>query len=147
MNTSDRKLGDGDVAILSDIEGMVCLIVDDEPLCLEQFEQLITDLGGMTLKANNGAEAVATFAENHLLIDLVIMDIMMPVLDGVSAAERIFAIDEETNLLFCSGAISSERGLYLEKKYQAGFIRKPLDEQAIKRTILNRLSKGVVTRR
>jgi len=63
------------------------LIVDDEPRYLRLMEaNLVTD-GYHVIKATNGQEAVDIVASQQP--DLVLMDIMMPVLDGFSATERI----------------------------------------------------------
>ena len=63
------------------------LIVDDEPRYLRLMEaNLITD-GYQVYKGANGQEAVDIVAEHHP--DLVLLDLMMPVLDGFGACERI----------------------------------------------------------
>jgi len=63
------------------------LVVDDEPRYLRLMEaNLVTD-GFQVLKATNGQEAVDTVAEKHP--DLVLLDVMMPILDGFAACERI----------------------------------------------------------
>jgi DNA-binding response OmpR family regulator len=63
------------------------LIVDDEPRYLRLMEaNLITD-GYQVYKGSNGQEAVDIVAEHHP--DLVLLDLMMPVLDGFGACERI----------------------------------------------------------
>jgi DNA-binding response OmpR family regulator len=63
------------------------LIVDDEPRYLRLMEaNLITD-GYRVLKATNGQEAVDMVGDKHP--DLVLLDVMMPVLDGFAACQRI----------------------------------------------------------
>jgi len=63
------------------------LIVDDEPRYLRLMEANLVTEGFQVIKATNGQEAVNQVAERHP--DLVLLDIMMPVLDGFSACERI----------------------------------------------------------
>lgn len=63
------------------------LIVDDEPRYLRLMEANLVTEGYHVLKATNGQEAVEIVAEKHP--DLVFLDIMMPVLDGFAACERI----------------------------------------------------------
>lgn len=63
------------------------LIVDDEPRYLRLMEaNLLTD-GYQVIQATNGQEAVDVVVEKHP--DLVFLDIMMPILDGFEALERI----------------------------------------------------------
>lgn len=63
------------------------LIVDDEPRYLRLMEANLVSDGYQVVKATNGQEAVDRVASQHP--DLVLMDIMMPVLDGFTATERI----------------------------------------------------------
>lgn len=63
------------------------LVVDDEPRYLRLMEANLVTEGLQVLKATNGQEAVDIVAEKHP--DLVLLDVMMPVLDGFAACERI----------------------------------------------------------
>lgn len=63
------------------------LIVDDEPRYLRLMEANLVTEGYQVVKASNGQEAVDMVVEKHP--DLVLMDIMMPVLDGFGATERV----------------------------------------------------------
>jgi len=63
------------------------LIVDDEPRYIRLIEANLASDGYQVIKAINGQEAVEKVASHQP--DLVLMDIMMPVLDGFAATERI----------------------------------------------------------
>jgi DNA-binding response OmpR family regulator len=63
------------------------LVVDDEPRYVRLMEANLVSEGYKVLKACNGQEAVEVVAEKRP--DLVLLDIMMPVLDGFTACERI----------------------------------------------------------
>lgn len=63
------------------------LIVDDEPRYLRLMEANLITEGYRVLKATNGQEAVQIVGEKHP--DLVLLDVMMPVLDGFAACQRI----------------------------------------------------------
>jgi DNA-binding response OmpR family regulator len=63
------------------------LVVDDEPRYVRLMEANLSSEGYAVLKASNGQEAVDVVAEQRP--DLVLLDIMMPVLDGFGACERI----------------------------------------------------------
>jgi len=63
------------------------LIVDDEPRYLRLMEANLTTDGYQVIKATNGQEAVNLVVERHP--DLILLDVMMPVLDGFGALERI----------------------------------------------------------
>jgi DNA-binding response OmpR family regulator len=63
------------------------LIVDDEPRYLRLMEANLVTEGYQVMSATNGQEAVDIVADRHP--DLVFLDVMMPVLDGFGACERI----------------------------------------------------------
>lgn len=63
------------------------LIVDDEPRYLRLMEANLVTEGYLVYKASNGQEAVDITAEKHP--DLVLLDVMMPVLSGFEACQRI----------------------------------------------------------
>jgi len=63
------------------------LIVDDEPRYLRLMEANLVTEGYRVFKASNGQEAIDIVAQKHP--DLVLLDIMMPILDGFQACERI----------------------------------------------------------
>jgi DNA-binding NarL/FixJ family response regulator len=72
------------------------LIVDDEPLNVDYLEQELESLGFVTETAANGLEALARVAAAPP--DLVLLDVMMPGMDGFSAL-RILKDDPETRLI------------------------------------------------
>jgi serine phosphatase RsbU (regulator of sigma subunit) len=63
------------------------LIVDDEPLNLDYLEQELEDLDCEVLTAGNGQEALEVVARSQP--DLILLDIMMPVMDGFTVLTRL----------------------------------------------------------
>ena len=72
------------------------LIVDDEPFNVDYLEQELDDLGYDTVSAANGEQALAQVAAE--LPDLVLLDIMMPVMDGFTVLARLKADDATRDL-------------------------------------------------
>lgn len=72
------------------------LIVDDEPFNVDYLEQELADLGYQTVSARNGREALEKVAAEPP--DLILLDVMMPVMDGFTAC-RILKGNEETRLI------------------------------------------------
>ena len=68
------------------------LIVDDEPDILELIEYNLKKEGYQVFLANNGQEGIATAKRVHP--DLIILDIMMPKMDGIEACRLMRAIPE-----------------------------------------------------
>lgn len=67
--------------------GINILVVDDEPRYLRLMEANLVTEGFLVSKATNGQEAIDLVVEKHP--DLVLLDVMMPILDGFNALERI----------------------------------------------------------
>ena len=67
------------------------LVAEDETLIRMDLVEMLTEAGyEVVAEANNGEEAIALAIEHKP--DLAILDVQMPVLDGISAAEKIIAI-------------------------------------------------------
>lgn len=63
------------------------LIVDDEKEIVDLIEIYLTNEGFRTLRASNGLEALNLLQQHH--VDLVILDIMLPVMDGIETCLKI----------------------------------------------------------
>ena len=72
------------------------LIVDDEPFNVDYLEQELEDLGYETVSARNGKEAIDKVATEGP--DLILLDVMMPVMDGFTVC-RALKSNEETRLI------------------------------------------------
>jgi DNA-binding response OmpR family regulator len=72
------------------------LIVDDEPFNIDYLEQELEDLGYATVSARNGREALEKVAAEAP--DLILLDVMMPLMDGFTVC-RILKGDDETRLI------------------------------------------------
>ena len=70
------------------------LIVDDDPCDVDLLE--LEDLGYTTVSASNGCEALEKVAVEAP--DLILLDVMMPIMDGLTAC-RILKEDDETRLI------------------------------------------------
>ena len=72
------------------IEGMRILLAEDNELNMEIAEFLLTNAGAEIIKASNGKEAVEAFKKSGIgEIDVILMDIMMPVMNGLEATREI----------------------------------------------------------
>ncbi len=72
------------------VEGMKVLLVEDNDLNMEIAQSILEDMGVNVICARNGQEAVRIFEEkSEGYLDLILMDLMMPVLDGFGATKQI----------------------------------------------------------
>jgi signal transduction histidine kinase len=100
------------------------LVADDEPEMLRLLETGLTDLGYSVVCARNGIEAVQC-AEND--VRLIILDMIMPEMDGVTALRCIRQKTPDVKVLVASGYTSSEKTPLLEALGIEGFVQKPFE--------------------
>ena len=78
----------------SGIDGLHFLLAEDNDLNAEIAELLFQDEGAAIVRARDGQQAIDTFANNAPgTFDAILMDIMMPVMDGITAAKEIRSLD------------------------------------------------------
>lgn len=86
------------------------LIVDDAMFMRTKASRLLTEEGYETVEAVNGAEAVQKYAS--VRPDLVLMDITMPVMDGIEALRAIRGLDDDAKVIMVTAL--GQRSMVLE---------------------------------
>ena len=111
------------------------LVVDDEPSVGLLMRVGREKAGPTVAEAHNGAEALAALGVDPLP-DLVLLDIMMPVMDGVQTAKRL-SEDPRTAALpiLVVTAKGDLRHLFDSMPAVAGFFPKPFDPQTLRETV------------
>jgi two-component system chemotaxis response regulator CheY len=108
------------------------LIVDDSMFVTKQIGQILTSEGfEVAATASNGEEGLEKYKELYPKIDLVTMDITMPVMDGVAALEKIIEFDKNANIIMISALGKQDlvkKSLLLGAK---NYIVKPLDRKKV----------------
>lgn len=79
------------------------LVAEDEVMVLALVERILTEAGYEVTAALDGAEALKKFAEEEQRFDLVLLDAVMPRLDGWSTYEQLRNLAPGVPVLFCSG--------------------------------------------
>lgn len=106
------------------------LIVDDLSFMRNAIREIIESQGFQVAgEAENGEIGVQRYQETQP--DVVLMDITMPVLDGIESLRRIIALDEDAKVVMCSALGQQE---YIIKAIQFGakdFIVKPFRPERI----------------
>jgi two-component system, cell cycle sensor histidine kinase and response regulator CckA len=112
----------------------VVLVVDDEQFILELTRETLEGAGYHVISAENGAEAVRIYGERHAEIDVVITDLMMPEMDGITAIRELRKIRSDLPIIAASG-VSGDR---ISEAMGAGattFLAKPFTADAICRVL------------
>lgn len=122
--------------------GETILLAEDEPGVRGFVERFLTEAGYHVIPAENGREAIAKFHLHHSEIDLLLLDVIMPDVDGPSALAEIHNTNPTIPALFCTGCHDatdpSERDLVAGCRV----IQKPFEEadllNAIRKTLDSR---------
>ena len=119
--------------------GETILLVDDDEMLIEANADVIDSLGYRVITANNGLEAVQTCRDVGEKIDLIIMDMVMPVMGGRNAAEKIKGINPKAKIIFATG-YDLESSLEFEAPKEGECIlHKPFSIDELSRTIQSAL--------
>ena len=120
------------------------LLVEDNEINMEIAEFYLTDLGATVSKAWNGKEALEAFETSEPeSYDVILMDVMMPVMDGHEATRRIRALkrlDAQTVRIVAMTAQTSTDSI--KKCLNAGMdghIAKPIDEEKLLAALNNQI--------
>ncbi len=117
------------------------LVVDDNEMNIDLMVHFIGNQAAGIVTAKNGAEALAAVRERHF--DLIFMDNMMPVMDGVTAFRKMRE-EELCNgtpvVVVTANALASDRDHFLTEGFDA-FLAKPFTQEDVQ-TLLLRYIKG-----
>ncbi|MFH0798684.1 MAG: response regulator [Pseudomonadota bacterium] len=110
------------------------LIVDDEPSICEGISLVLTPAGYEVKQALSGEEAVAAVSKEDF--DIILMDLIMPGMDGADACETIKSIKPDASIVAISGSPSGQR---LDKFLKAGgielYLYKPFGKEELLRGV------------
>ena len=107
------------------------LIIDDEELVIEICEAMLLRLGHRVVKANSGFEALNIFEDHKNQIDLVILDMYMPEMNGQQLLGELRQIDHHVKVLLSSGGLTDLEEKEIINRCFNGFIRKPYNMNSL----------------
>ncbi|MCX7816641.1 MAG: PAS domain S-box protein [Syntrophales bacterium] len=111
------------------------LLVDDEDMNIQVVREMLEFLGYRVFTAGSGQEALAVFAEKGSLIDLVILDMIMPGISGKVTYERLRAMRPDVKVLLCSGYSMNGQAQEMLRMGCQGFIQKPFSIEELSRKL------------
>ena len=101
------------------------LVVDDELLVSDFMVAALETFGLRALRAFDGKEAVELFKKEHDSIDLVLLDLSMPEMDGVATFDELKKIKPDIRIILCSGYSEEEMIGRFGAKCPEAFFKKP----------------------
>jgi len=112
------------------------LVCDDSMLIRKRLKEVLKNCGYENiLEATNGEEAVNIYKESNP--DLVFMDIIMPVKNGIEAVKEIIEFDKKAKVVMASSAGTKE---HVKESIKAGafeFVQKPWETEQITKILHN----------
>ncbi|MCX7049840.1 MAG: PAS domain S-box protein [Candidatus Sumerlaeota bacterium] len=101
------------------------LLVDDEEIVRNIAKRMLESMGFKVLIAEDGREAVNLYQDRAAEINLVLLDLTMPVMNGEEAFRELRRLDPHVRVIMSSGYTESEIASRFAGKGLAGFIQKP----------------------
>ena len=117
--------------------GELILIVDDELPILEVARNTLEENGYKVLTASDGAEGLARYAEHRKEVDAVLIDMVMPYLDGAATIRALRKLDPAVKIIASSGLAANDKlfenadvgvRTFLSKPYSAEKLLRALSE-------------------
>jgi len=123
------------------------VVADDDPLARRMVKQALQRAGMQVIaEAHDGREAVDLVL--HYRPHIVLMDVVMPQVDGLSAARRILKEDPDQVIVMLTSGDDEDVGLIALQAGAVGFLSKELDVDVIPRALLRTLEgEAAISRR
>jgi CheY-like chemotaxis protein len=111
------------------------MVAEDEDSIREVTASTLEEYGYNVLTANDGADAVALYAQNKDKIKVVLMDMMMPVMDGHSSIRAIRKINHGVKIIAVSGFAEKDKLAKIADTRVHAFLSKPYTGETLLKTI------------
>ena len=122
-------------ATSASIEGLSILLVEDNELNMEIAKFIIENEGANVTCATNGKEAVDIYKKSPEFFDIILMDIMMPEMDGYEATKVIRSFDQQIPIVAMTANAFTEDKMKAKKSGMNAHVAKPLDKDRLIRVI------------
>ena len=107
------------------------LVVDDEDIVAELIKGVLAGEGAEVLSAANGHEAIDIFEKRHNSIDLVILDMIMPGMNGDEVLKVLREIRDDIKIIISSGFMNEDQREKLQEYRIEGFLDKPYNDKDV----------------
>ena len=101
------------------------LVVDDEQVIRNLTRNILIREGFEVILAESGLQACKTFEQKRAQIDLVLLDMIMPDMDGKETYKRLRTILPDVRVVFSTGYSMNDPRLHVSSDEKTGFVQKP----------------------
>jgi len=101
------------------------LVVDDEEFIRGILKNMLEKLGYGVILASNGKEALDIYTVQKDHIDLVILDLIMPVMNGRETYEQLIRMNKDIKILIASGHMTAGQANFIQGTNHHAFLQKP----------------------
>ena len=122
-------------ATSASIKGLSVLLVEDNELNMEIAKFIIENEGANVTSATNGKEAVDIYKKSPEFFDIILMDIMMPEMDGLQATQFIRSFDQDIPIVAMTANAFTEDKIKAKKAGMNAHLSKPLDRDRLIRVV------------
>jgi PAS domain S-box-containing protein len=119
--------------------GARILVVDDEPAIRDLTSDILNEVGYEVVLASSGPEAIDRFSRDPAAIDLVILDIIMPGMNGLETFRRLRQVDPRARVLLSSGYSPEGTAAEALEAGALGFVQKPYRVADLSKAVQNAL--------
>lgn len=115
--------------------GESILIVDDEASILMIAHTILETHGYKVLEAGSGADAIELYRLNRYSIDVCLVDIMMPIMNGIEVIKLIRTMNPEAKIIAMSGMVEKDMQEEIKISNVQGLLKKPFSAENLLNTL------------
>ncbi len=112
-------------------QGRLLLVVDDEVTILQMASAALDAAGYRVITADSGDEAIAIFLQRRHEISAVLLDMMMPGIDGLQTLDRLIQLQPQVKVIACSGLRTTRREIEVLERGAKVFLPKPYSDHQL----------------
>lgn len=114
------------------VERKTILVIDDEEMIREIAHDMLSHLGYNILLAADGEDAVKLFREKNESIDLVLVDLIMPKMNGMICFQKLKEINKNVPIVVASGIVEISKKRSVLEMGAHGYLEKPYSIKSLK---------------